>query len=521
MCRREHIGLRGQGKRRAASSLFHFTRLPRFILLSVCFAALAASCGGGGGGGGNTLAPVAPENPIVYIAASAGTFELFLVDGDEPGVASRVNPALVAGGAVGPYALSPDLTHVAYLAFQDSATVPGLYLVDLATPGTSTRLNATLVAGGIIDGFAFSPDGTQIAYNADQDVPGKFELYLVTLANPGVSSKLNSDLEPDRNVDIGHSFSPDGTKILYAADQEVDGRFELYLVDLAAPGVSTKVNEEYVDGGNTAGGYRFSPDGDWIAYIADQDVDERRELYLVATDTPGVSSKLNDTLGTDRNVCGFEFSPDSTLVAYCADQDTDDILELYLVDITVPGVSQKLNGPLVANGEVSAQSYRFSPDSSFVVYRADQDTDGVFELYRVDVTTPGNTEKINGPLTAGGDIPSSNLTPAFRISPDSTTVTYIADQDIQDRLELYAVDLSTPGASQKLNPPVQSFGVAQIDMTADGTQVVYHALQDSATIPELYRVALASPGTSTKINAPLPPNGAVIDFSIAPGLRAP
>jgi Tol biopolymer transport system component len=417
MCRRVHIGLRDLGRRPSASTLFHTTRLPVYLLLSVFFATLAASCGGGGGGGGgggNAQAPVAPDNPIVYIAASStGTFELFLVDGDDPGVATRVNPALVAGGGVGPYALSPDLTHVAYLAFQDSATVPGLYLVDLATPGTSTRLNATLVAGGIIDGFAFSPDGTQIAYNADQDVFGKFELYLVNVANPGVSSKLNSDLEPDRNVDIGHSFSPDGTKILYAADQEVDGRFELYLVDLAAPGVSTKVNEEYVDGGNTAGGYRFSPDGEWIGYLADQDVDDLRELYLVATDTPGVSSKLNDTLGADRDVCAFEFSPDSTLVAYCADQDTDDILELYLVDITVPGDSQKLNGPLVANGEVSAQSYRFSPDSSFVVYRADQDTDGVFELYRVDVTTPGTTEKINGALTAGGDIPSAVLTPAF------------------------------------------------------------------------------------------------------------
>lgn len=185
------------------------------------------------------------------------------------------------------------------------------------------------------------------------------------------------------------------------------------------------------------------------------------------------------------------------------------------------GVAAKLNPPLAAGGEVSARSYRFAPDSSFVVYRADQDTDEVFELYRVDVTSPGNAEKINDTLTAGGDVPPANQTPAFRISPDSSTVTYIADQDIDNRLELYAVDLATPGASQKLNPPVQSFGIAQFDITADGSQILYHGLQDSATVPALYRVALASPGTSTKVNGALAANGAVIDFSIAPGLRTP
>jgi Tol biopolymer transport system component len=524
MCTREHIGTRRQGRRQASvASLLLVLDVPQScrILLLACFAMLIVACGGGGGGS-NLQAPTAPTNPIVYIAAnSTGTFELFLVDGDSPGVATKINPPLVAGGNVGAYALSPDLTHVAYLAFQESATVPGLYLVDLATPGTSTRLNSALVANGGIDEFAFSPDGARIAYIADQDVAGKSELYLVVLANPGVSTKLNSALGADRDVAPGHSFSPDGTKVLYAADQEVDGRFELYLVDLAALGISTKVNEPFVAGGNTATGYRFSPDGEWIGYLADQDVDDLRELYLVATATPGVSSKLNATLGADRDVCAFEFSPDSTLVAYCADQDVDDIIELYLVDITVPGVATQLNPPLVAGGEVSAQSYRFSPDSSFVVYRADQDTDEVFELYRVDVTTPGTSEKINGALTAGGDIPTANRTPAFRISPDSSTVTYIADQDTDNRSELYAVDLATPGTSQKLNPPVQSFGIAQIDMTVDGSQVVYHALQDSATVPELYRVALASPGTSTKINGALAANGAVIDFSITPGLRTP
>jgi hypothetical protein len=42
----------------------------------------------------------------------------------------------------------------------------------------------------------------------------------------------------------------------------------------------------------------------------------------------------------------------------------------------------KLNGSLVLGGNVDA-SFRFSPDSSRILYAADQDSDQVFELYSV------------------------------------------------------------------------------------------------------------------------------------------
>ena len=68
-------------------------------------------------------------------------------------------------------------------------------------------------------------------------------------------------------------------------------------------------------------------------------------------------------------------------MVYRADQKTAAVFELYSVPLGGPAVAGvKLNGALVAGGNVSGV-HQFSPDSSRVVYRADQDTDEVFELY--------------------------------------------------------------------------------------------------------------------------------------------
>jgi Tol biopolymer transport system component len=418
---------------------------------------------------------------------------------------------------VGPYALSPDLAQLAYIANQDSVDEWDLYIVDLANPGTSTKVNPEGDELGIfVFEFAFSPDGSQIVYNADQEgVLGQFELFLVDLDNPGVSTRLNPDLPPDRVVSNGMSFSPDGSRVLYVADLDVPGQFEAYLVDVATPGVATKVNGPFVPGGNVIGAPKFSPDGATIVYMADQDVDTVLELYAVDVSNPGVSAKLNPPLVTDGDLCTFHFSPDSTKVGYCADQDVDGVLDLYVVDLAVPGVSAKVNPPLVADGDVQSATFRFGPDSDFIVYRADQDVDGDNELYRVELATPGVSAKINEPLPPGGDVSF------FRINPDGLQLIYAADQDTEGVAELYNVDLSTPGVATKLNPERDGTQISQIEINEDGSQAFYLADQDAPGTGELYRVDLASAGTATKINSTLPANGSLFDFAISPEYREP
>src|SRR5690606_799772 len=104
-----------------------------------------------------------------------------------------------------------------------------------------------------------------------------------------------------------------------------------------------------------------------------------------------------------------------------------------LVDLAVPGVSMKVNPPLVAAGDVQAATFRFGPDSDFIVYRADQEVDGLNELYRVETATPGTSVKINEPLGADGDVS------IFQIHPDGLQLAYVADQETERVAELYLV----------------------------------------------------------------------------------
>ena len=97
----------------------------------------------------------------------------------------------------------------------------------------------------------------------------------------------------------------------------------------------------------------------------------------------------------------FLISPDSSRVIYRADQQTDDVFELYSVPLG-GGTVTKLNDPLVAGGDVMS-GFLISPDSKRVIYRADQQTDGVFELYSVPLGG-GSVTKLNDPLVANGDV---------------------------------------------------------------------------------------------------------------------
>ena len=63
----------------------------------------------------------------------------------------------------------------------------------------------------------------------------------------------------------------------------------------------------------------------------------------------------------------------------------------------------KVNGPLVSGGNVLLYFYDYfwAPDSSKIIYIADQDTDGIHELYASYPTTSTGNIKLNGPLGAG------------------------------------------------------------------------------------------------------------------------
>jgi hypothetical protein len=128
------------------------------------------------------------------------------------------------------------------------------------------------------------------------------------------------------------------------------------------------------------------------------------ELYYVLLSQPGASQKINPNgYVVGQNVSNFAITPDSSAVIYMANQTNVNAVQLYRVLISsLQQSSPPLNGTLASGGNVV--SFSITPNSANVIYLADQTTFGIVELYAVNVGSPGTSSKLNGPLVSGGDV---------------------------------------------------------------------------------------------------------------------
>lgn len=332
-----------------------------------------------------------------------------------------------------------------------------------------------------------------VVYLANQDIADSDELYVTIPGAPGTTTKISASLVAGGWVDDFYVM-PSGDSVVYTADQDILGRYELFMVSLANPGVSTRMNAPLTPNRDVLD-FTVSPDGTKIAYRADVDADDAYELYLVDVQKPGMAVKLNGTLAPNGWVrSDYKFSPDSTQVLYRADGDVADVLELYLVNIASPGQPQKVNGTLVAGGDV-LNEFMFSPDGATIGYIADQETDETLELFVVPTSALGNSMKVSGPLVADGDVCR------FKFSPNSERVAYCADEKTDGVIELFTVSLAAPEQSVKLNPTLVAGGRVNSDFvfSADSSFIVYTSEQDVSGLDELFMVEIANPGVSTKL----------------------
>jgi len=307
-----------------------------------------------------------------------------------------------------------------------------LYLVP-TVGGEVTKINEPLVPGGEVVRAEFTSDGNYIVYLTDKHVVDVYELYSIRLSDMQ-RFRLSPDPVAGGTVYIELLVTPDGSRVVYRGDMEVDERWELYSVGIEGGPTAKLSGPMIADGDVVYRGFAISPDGGTVVYRADQDIDYVNELFSVPV-AGGTVTKLNPPLPASRWVFDFAIDPTSTRVIYTADQDTDNLNELYSVPIG-GGPTTKLNAPYIAAADT--QQFVVSPDGSSVAYRADQEIDRVYELYEVPVVG-GTVTKLNGLLVDGGDVHDDEYRKGeeFRFDPGTNLVAYIADQEVDDALELY------------------------------------------------------------------------------------
>ena len=427
------------------------------------------------------------------------------------GTPLKLNGTLISGGDVTNFKISPDGSRVVYRAEQETDELDELYSVPIGG-GTPTKISGVfpsppVIPNGVND-FIISENGNYVVYRADQVIDAVPELYSVPIGGGSTPVKISGTLLTLDSAVLSYRITPDESRVVYRADQEINEVFELYSVPLGG-GSEIKLNSALPSGGDVSSAdFEITSDGSLVIYLADQDTDEVLELYSVPV-AGGTPTKLNGTLVSGGDVVFYDISADGSKVIFQADQDTDNVRELYSVSSS-GGTPIKISGPMVSNGDVQNESFEISPDGSLAVYRADQDTNNVFELYSVPING-GTPTKLNSTLVSAGDVTS------FIISPDGSRVVYRADQDTDGIAELYSVSISG-GTPTKLNGTMVSGGNVDSDntykITPDGTKVVYIADQDTDEDDEIYSVSILG-GTPTKLNGTLVSGGDVDTFNIS------
>ncbi|HEX6882372.1 MAG TPA: hypothetical protein VF530_03265 [Planctomycetota bacterium] len=425
-----------------------------------------------------------PAGRVVYVR-SGGHTELFSAPLDASAPPVRLSAPVATGGDVTgsgwtAFVLAPDGQHVVYRA----GPLEGPYEL-WSTPIDGSRAPvqlshaSSLSASVLGQDFRVSPDGARVVYLALHG--DGVRLWSVPLDGSAAPVQLNGALPSGGGVSIGElAFSPDSTRVYYCADQETDGRVDLYAVPLVGgpsvrlaaalqvPGVITDI--------------QCAPDGGRVVYRGPQAGAMR--LWSVHADGSAAPVELGGSLVAGGHVTGHDISADGRHVVYTADQTVDDRQELWSVPIEGGQPAVRLNGPLVAGGDVLADQLTLGSDGT-VLYLADQRVDGLRELWSVPIDRSRAPVRMNGALQPNGNVMErSELAPetGFALTADGQRVLYRADQATDELFALYSVPLDRSQPPVELNQ-VLTGGAVRGDVLAfawagNAARLVYSADQE-------------------------------------------
>jgi Tol biopolymer transport system component len=468
--------------------------------------------------GGN----ISPDGKwVVYIAGGSnpqGLGYLFSAptDGSTPPVRLSSGDPIVSSLLTNlSFAITSDSRYVVYTAPQDTAGVFELYRVPIAG-GAAVKLNGPLAAGSQILDFTLSPDNRYVVYRASVGVNNGSNLFSVPLAG-GAATQLNAPLVNNANI-REYTISPDSSRMVYRMLQFIDnvGNIveELYSVPLTG-GTPILLNPS-LPNGSMIDKFVVTNDSRQVFFRVNTG-STYRDLYRVAL-AGGDATKLLGELPVDYFGLDFSLSPNNSHVviqlfkrravappiapALVPPPGPPPIGELY--SMTLMGSTlTKLWDPTIIK---SVGGYIISPDSSHVIFSAEQKDSDIPNIYSVPIG--------GGTLTKLNTLPPPGGVASFMVSPDSSRVV------LQSGSFIFSVPLAG-GSATRLNGSVPADSqMARSAISPDSSRVVYTQCtwQDWQNIGvrcNLFSVPLTG-GESTKLNPASEQDGQVSGFQISP-----
>lgn len=237
----------------------------------------------------------------------------------------------------------------------------------------------------------------------------------------------------------------------------------------------------------------FSPDGRWLAMLAELELDDAVALYVVAADgsTPTPIRVSHAPTDASRDVLRFAWAKtvdaDHARIAFLADAELDEVVGVYTADVVVGGEPTALLDASEIAAGMGATPTSFGWDASDRVYFGSRHEGSMTpRVYRAHATG-GAVEPV-----AVTEIKSGSgfaQVPSFALSPDGQRIAFAANAPTKSLFEVYVapVDGAEPmrvSKVQKAPPTASTRGAsspAEPVWSPDGTRLA--VLADWEVLP--------------------------------------
>jgi Tol biopolymer transport system component len=391
-----------------------------------------------------------------------GASDVLLLDIDNPtGRLLRRSPELPFTINLAPtlnvvdFRISPDEELVCFLANTTSGSGTVLYSVPSDGSSTPVAIAEVLPPGGTAPAhrYAFSADGALVLFLVPRAF-GPDELHAAP--SDGSAPAWSVHVPTGGNQLIPNDFSSAGPdQVVFRLRVGALGQqHHLYSAAIEGSGPAVRLT------GNGSGawgvGYRqasISPDGSRVVYLEYDDTSWR--LFRVPSDGSQPPTPVHPPLVTGGNV---DFAPSSSWlssdgerIVYRADQEEDERFELFSAPLDGRSPAIRLHPALLPGADV--QSYLFTSDTpARVVFLADLERVGCLELYSVPADGSAAPRRLNRSLAP---FPARDVFD-YNLSRDGRGVLYVANQDSPFGKELHCVPSDGHRPDERLTPLVRT-----------------------------------------------------------------
>jgi hypothetical protein len=339
-----------------------------------------------------------------------------------------------------------------------------------ASAGTQAtlRLNgplATTAAADVAPDYRFDPSSGEVVFRADLEADGRFELFAAPADGSAPARRLNTPLAPGSAV-AAFALAAGGI-VVYLADQDVAGQSELYGVSLAG-GAPRLLSGALVAGGEVES-FLLTPDGAQAVFVADALVAGRCEHFRVPVDGSAPRLALDRSPGTNP-IRRTIVHPDGARILFT--RWLPALLQERLVSLALDGSGAKLvlaysGAPVYGEGTEFVE-VQVTPDGASAVASTVEVLD----------SDPFESRIFSVPLDASRapmdlHVHAENWERPFRLSSSTERVVF---QDLEN-----LVSVNTDGSGRVELEPAGWRALSVFDVTPDGDTVVFEAWLSGGT----------------------------------------